>query len=356
MQETIYRNYNNIEFFPDKFTQYLLSAEVGFAKSEILAFPQHYSKGFQRPIQMFTKSTMFPSERSESAPSAGDSLRKVYLGIRTPGKESSERSSTVNTPDSHLKEEACFLKEEDGCVKEEDCLSTTNRNLNVFGKGDCGGVAKEVCSVTDKESCSTDTKEDCNTASKESCSIATKKGFTVATKVSCSNTSREDCSIDTKAGCNTKEDPSIAEKKGCSTSTQDGCSAAKNEASCSTITKEVCSTTENEIFPSATKDVCSFTTKKICNSTTKEICSVPAKDFISTAKELGSIKETTSDPTKLGDSLKDDCMGNVDVCMKEVFCDNFSDVAKNSLVGLKTLPKTRIDIAVSTKSECTDNT
>lgn len=68
-QETIYKNFRSIEFLPDKFMEYLLSPAVGFAKSEILGYPHHHhSKGFQRYIQVYTKSTMFPSERVEGPP------------------------------------------------------------------------------------------------------------------------------------------------------------------------------------------------------------------------------------------------------------------------------------------------
>lgn len=72
LTEAIYKNYNSIKLFPEKFTQYLLSSEIGFAKSEILGFPmsQHQSRGFQRPIQVYTKSTMFPSERVECSSSS----------------------------------------------------------------------------------------------------------------------------------------------------------------------------------------------------------------------------------------------------------------------------------------------
>lgn len=63
-QETIYKNYNSIEFFPENFTQYLLSPDVGFAKSEIMGFSQHISKGFRRPIQVYTKSAVSPSASS----------------------------------------------------------------------------------------------------------------------------------------------------------------------------------------------------------------------------------------------------------------------------------------------------
>lgn len=55
LTERIYKTYQSIEFFPNKFTQYLLSPEVGFSKCEVVSIPSHPSKGFQRPIQLFTK-------------------------------------------------------------------------------------------------------------------------------------------------------------------------------------------------------------------------------------------------------------------------------------------------------------
>jgi hypothetical protein len=78
LQETIFKNYNSIEFFPEKFTEYLLSSVVGFAKSEILGYPHHHAKGFRRPIQIFTKSTMFPSERIEATPNNITPNNPVY--------------------------------------------------------------------------------------------------------------------------------------------------------------------------------------------------------------------------------------------------------------------------------------
>ncbi|XP_066584215.1 7SK snRNA methylphosphate capping enzyme-like [Prorops nasuta] len=60
LTEKIYKNYQSIEFRPCKFTQYLLSSEVGFAKCEVLSIPPHPSKGFQRPIQLFTKAGVAP--------------------------------------------------------------------------------------------------------------------------------------------------------------------------------------------------------------------------------------------------------------------------------------------------------
>lgn len=54
LTESIWRNYQSVEFFPHHFTQYLLS-EIGFTKCETLGSPLHPSKGFQRQIKMFTK-------------------------------------------------------------------------------------------------------------------------------------------------------------------------------------------------------------------------------------------------------------------------------------------------------------
>ncbi|KAK6619901.1 hypothetical protein RUM44_006301 [Polyplax serrata] len=73
LTKTIYHNYCNIEFMPDQFTQYLLSPEVGFSKVDVIGTPQHRAKGFQRPIQVFTKPGSTPSQSttpmSRSTPS-----------------------------------------------------------------------------------------------------------------------------------------------------------------------------------------------------------------------------------------------------------------------------------------------
>lgn len=66
LQERIYRNYHSIQFFPQKFTQYLLSSEVGFTKCEVVSIPPHPSKGFQRPVQLFTKAGTSPERAASS--------------------------------------------------------------------------------------------------------------------------------------------------------------------------------------------------------------------------------------------------------------------------------------------------
>ncbi|XP_050581008.1 7SK snRNA methylphosphate capping enzyme bin3 [Bombus affinis] len=66
LTERIYKNYESIEFRPHNFTQYLLSSEVGFSKYEVLSIPPHPSKGFQRPIYLFTKAGL-SQERSDNS-------------------------------------------------------------------------------------------------------------------------------------------------------------------------------------------------------------------------------------------------------------------------------------------------
>ncbi|XP_076647831.1 7SK snRNA methylphosphate capping enzyme [Halictus rubicundus] len=69
LTERIYKNYQSIEFRPHSFTQYLLSAEVGFSKCEVLSIPAHPSKGFQRPVHLFTKPGLVQENVEEASTS-----------------------------------------------------------------------------------------------------------------------------------------------------------------------------------------------------------------------------------------------------------------------------------------------
>ncbi|XP_055904432.1 probable RNA methyltransferase CG1239 [Eupeodes corollae] len=51
----IFKNYQEIQFKPKSFTDYLLSSEVGFKSVTLLAVPDHQAEGFRRPIQLFLK-------------------------------------------------------------------------------------------------------------------------------------------------------------------------------------------------------------------------------------------------------------------------------------------------------------
>ncbi|KAK6190231.1 hypothetical protein SNE40_002150 [Patella caerulea] len=51
---TIQNNFQNINLKPEQFQRYLLDV-VGFSKCELIDVVHHKSKGFRRPIQMYTK-------------------------------------------------------------------------------------------------------------------------------------------------------------------------------------------------------------------------------------------------------------------------------------------------------------
>lgn len=62
LTEKIFDNYKNIEFYPNKFHEYLLGPDVGFSHSYPLGIPRHLSKGFKRPIQLYVKGDFTPSQ------------------------------------------------------------------------------------------------------------------------------------------------------------------------------------------------------------------------------------------------------------------------------------------------------
>lgn len=55
LTRAIFENYQRIQLRPEQFTEYLLSREVGFSTCEVIDTPFNVSKGFRRPIQLFTK-------------------------------------------------------------------------------------------------------------------------------------------------------------------------------------------------------------------------------------------------------------------------------------------------------------
>ncbi|XP_055377582.1 probable RNA methyltransferase CG1239 [Condylostylus longicornis] len=51
----IHEKYKNITFFPEKFVDYLTGPEVKFSEFSTINIPEHPSKGFRRPLQLFFK-------------------------------------------------------------------------------------------------------------------------------------------------------------------------------------------------------------------------------------------------------------------------------------------------------------
>lgn len=93
LTEAIWNNYKSIEFYPHKFTQYLLS-EVGFSKCEVIGAPFHQSRGFQRPIKLFTKGETPTTERTPA----------TVVSDQTPATSSSDRTPAVFFDHKHASE------------------------------------------------------------------------------------------------------------------------------------------------------------------------------------------------------------------------------------------------------------
>lgn len=121
LTERIYKNYQNIEFRPHSFTQYLLSSEVGFSKCEILSIPPHPSKGFQRPIHLFIKAGLSQDSLDNSMKNA--TKRRREENGEKKGLEQKERQDEKK---SRLEQER---KEEERRKSEEERKDEERRNL-----------------------------------------------------------------------------------------------------------------------------------------------------------------------------------------------------------------------------------
>jgi len=131
-QGTIFKNYNSIRFFPWKFTEYLLSSEVGFTHCEVIGTPFHQSRGFQRPLQLFTKGEITPSRSAASSTStpshtvvAGASRPPVYMPVSISSREvgdddNDDVDDTVGRAGDAQNYEECNMPAEEPVAMEED--------------------------------------------------------------------------------------------------------------------------------------------------------------------------------------------------------------------------------------------
>lgn len=98
LTEVTYKNYHAITLRPEKFNEYLLSPEVGFAKCELVATPSHASKGFQRPLYLFTKAGSLDESQSrpgnDAKASSSSSGSNNNNNNRSCAPETSEASKT----------------------------------------------------------------------------------------------------------------------------------------------------------------------------------------------------------------------------------------------------------------------
>lgn len=99
LTDTVFDNYKNIEFFPNRFHDYLLSPEVGFSHSYPLGIPRHLSKGFRRPIQLYVKGDFTPSQAQWSdtyhPQTPYHNHRNIYTDIANPAQNNCIWGSTT---------------------------------------------------------------------------------------------------------------------------------------------------------------------------------------------------------------------------------------------------------------------
>jgi len=173
-QGTIFKNYNSIRFFPWKFTEYLLSSEVGFTHCEVIGTPFHQSRGFQRPLQLFTKGEITPSRSAASStgtPShtvvTGASRPPIYMPVSISSKEvgdddNDDVDDTVERPgdaqnyeERNMPAEEPVAMEADGTEKVEgqDCVYSRSVD-DCFHKN--GGIRSCVPVIRDSDPQSSD--------------------------------------------------------------------------------------------------------------------------------------------------------------------------------------------------------
>ncbi|CAN7986116.1 unnamed protein product [Ixodes hexagonus] len=99
LTETTYKHFHDIRLRPEQFNEYLLSPEVGFASCELIDTPSHASKGFQRPIYLFTKAASAAEEQCDTVEGECSASAKAGCekkeGERDSGSERQEREATT---------------------------------------------------------------------------------------------------------------------------------------------------------------------------------------------------------------------------------------------------------------------
>ncbi|XP_040575230.1 uncharacterized protein [Lepeophtheirus salmonis] len=115
LTQKIFENFNKIKLRPEGFGDFLIN-EVGFVSRELIAVPQHPSRGFQRPIQIFTKPSIqkSPSSNLTTSSSAKNSPSVIVTldeenktkkkDVSKPGSSSS--SSTASSPSVSVQKSA----------------------------------------------------------------------------------------------------------------------------------------------------------------------------------------------------------------------------------------------------------
>ncbi|KAK3593258.1 hypothetical protein CHS0354_012348 [Potamilus streckersoni] len=127
LTEAIHKNFQSIQLKPDQFKEYLLSKEVGFTSCELKDVPFNVSKGFRRPIMLFTK-----AETSQNSPKYEEtSLSPQTSHITKPAT----RGISINKS-PEIMPEAPSLKEASSIMSSEPLSEAANPILNVSSKQD----------------------------------------------------------------------------------------------------------------------------------------------------------------------------------------------------------------------------
>jgi hypothetical protein len=97
---------------PHKFTQYLLSSEVGFRKCEVVSVPPHPSKGFQRPIYLYTKADLAVSPAPTSSATVQTTAAASVEGVPGEVVADMETASVSRNERRHSREQQEFDRRE----------------------------------------------------------------------------------------------------------------------------------------------------------------------------------------------------------------------------------------------------
>lgn len=90
LTDKIFENFKSIKLRPEQFNDYLLSREIGFSTGNTVDVPVNYSKGFRRPILVFTKSETVQNSPHSEAGSSTPSLQQYMTEVlpdTTPSEE-----------------------------------------------------------------------------------------------------------------------------------------------------------------------------------------------------------------------------------------------------------------------------
>ncbi|XP_039296939.1 7SK snRNA methylphosphate capping enzyme [Nilaparvata lugens] len=154
----MWQNYKSIELFPHKFSQHLLS-EVGFTKCEVLGVPHHHSKGFQRPLKLFTKgeATSSPAtDTGSSATATGNSATDTGSCATATGNSATDTgscatdtgSSATDTGNSATDTGSSATATGNSATDTGSCATDTGNSAT--GSSDTGNSATDVSCVASK--------------------------------------------------------------------------------------------------------------------------------------------------------------------------------------------------------------